>query len=113
MKRTSHSAAVRSRLNFGLKVTGTSRVEEPIAVIGMAGRFPKADTLEEYWQNLMESKDCITEIPHDRWDWKAIYGDGPGQTKAKWGSFVNDIDKFDPLFFGISPREAAIPDGSK
>ena len=110
VKRTSHSAAVRSRLNFGLKVTGTSRVEEPIAVIGMAGRFPKADTLEEYWQNLMESKDCITEIPHDRWDWKAIYGDGPGQTKAKWGSFVNDIDKFDPLFFGISPREAAFMD---
>ncbi|MBF0398091.1 MAG: SDR family NAD(P)-dependent oxidoreductase, partial [Desulfobacterales bacterium] len=48
-----------------------------------------------------------------RWDWKAYYGDPmrePNKTRAKWGGFISDVDKFDPLFFGISPREAELMD---
>jgi polyketide synthase PksN len=74
--------------------------KEDIAIIGMSCRIAGAQNTAELWKNLMEEKDMITEIPLDRWDWQA-YPDS-----RKWGSFIDDVDKFDPLFFGISPAEA-------
>src|SRR6185503_1216558 len=50
---------------------------EPIAVIGMAGRFPGADTLEAFWALLREGHDAITEIPSDRWNVDAYYDPDP------------------------------------
>ncbi|MCM3269688.1 SDR family NAD(P)-dependent oxidoreductase [Paenibacillus elgii] len=86
---------------------------EPIAIIGMSARFPMADDVDQFWENLVGGKDCMSEVPKDRWDWEAHYGD-PHQerrkTNVKWGGFIADIDKFDPLFFGISPREADLMD---
>ena len=85
----------------------------PIAVIGMAGILPEADHLDQFWENLIQGKNCITEIPKERWDWKTYYGDPikeAGKTHVKWGGFIKDIDKFDPLFFNISPREAEFMD---
>jgi amino acid adenylation domain-containing protein len=82
---------------------------EPIAIIGMSGCFPEAEDIDAFWNNLKQGKDCMTEIPSSRWDWKAIFGDPakePGRTNVKWGAFMDGIDEFDPLFFGISPREA-------
>ena len=80
-----------------------------IAVIGLTGRYPLANNLEEYWKNLCEGKDCITEIPKDRWD-HSLYFDKDrtkiGKTSSNWGGFLEGIDQFDPLFFNISPREA-------
>ncbi len=87
--------------------------KEPIAVIGMAGILPEAENLDQFWENLIQGKECITEIPKDRWDWKACYGDPnreEGKTNVKWGGFIKDIDKFDPAFFNISPREAELMD---
>ncbi|MGC2744898.1 MAG: SDR family NAD(P)-dependent oxidoreductase, partial [Candidatus Angelobacter sp.] len=43
---------------------------DPIAIIGLSGRYPEAANLEEYWRNLSEGKDCIREVPKERWDWK-------------------------------------------
>lgn len=86
---------------------------ESIAIVGMSGSFPMARDLETYWQNLLEGKDCISEIPPSRWDWHAFYGDPvsePNKTNIKWGGFIDDVAEFDPLFFGISPREAALMD---
>ncbi|MGA1823080.1 MAG: SDR family NAD(P)-dependent oxidoreductase [bacterium] len=80
-----------------------------IAVIGMSGRFPKAPTLDVYWQNLVEGKDCIEEIPRERWEYNQFFDpdpNKPNKSYGKWGGFIEDIDKFDPLFFNISPREA-------
>ncbi|TCS93645.1 non-ribosomal peptide synthetase [Hazenella coriacea] len=82
---------------------------EPIAIVGMSGVFPMAKNMDEYWKNLVEGKDCITEIPKDRWDWQEYYGDPvkeANKTHVKWGGFIDGIGDFDPLFFGISPREA-------
>ncbi|HXH10352.1 MAG TPA: amino acid adenylation domain-containing protein, partial [Alphaproteobacteria bacterium] len=84
-----------------------------IAVIAVAGRYPKANTLEEFWDNLRTGRDCITEVPADRWD-HAHYFD-PDKTKlgkaySKWGGFLDDVDRFDPLFFNIPPREAELMD---
>ena len=83
--------------------------DEAVAIIGMSGRFPGSPDLVQFWKNVDEMKDLISEIPTDRWDWKAYYGDPQNEknkTKAKWGGFISDIDKFDPLFFNISPKEA-------
>ncbi|HEX6095638.1 MAG TPA: SDR family NAD(P)-dependent oxidoreductase [Thermoanaerobaculia bacterium] len=81
-----------------------------IAIIGVSGRYPKARTLDEYWSNLLNGVDCITEVPRDRWD-HARYFDGqpqtPGKTYGRWGGFIDGVDRFDPLFFNIPPRNAA------
>ena len=80
-----------------------------IAVIGLSGRYPQAADLEEYWHNLASGRDCIQEVPLERWDYRPYYdpsGVKPGKTYSKWGGFIEDADKFDPLFFHISPREA-------
>lgn len=81
---------------------------EPIAVIGMSGRFPKAGDIAEFWRNLAEGRDCIGEIPADRWDWRECFGDPitePNTSNVKFGGFMDGVGDFDPLFFDISPRE--------
>lgn len=90
-------------------------INQDIAIIGVGGRYPQGNNLEEFWQNLKDGKDCITEIPKERWDYKKYYDPNyerlkPGKMYSKWGGFVDDIDKFDPLFFSISPREAELMD---
>lgn len=86
---------------------------EPIAIIGMSGKFPKSPDLNALWQNLLEERDCISEIPIDRWDWQAYYGNPvteTNKTRIKWGGFLEDLNTFDPGFFNISPGEAAYMD---
>ncbi|PKM51733.1 MAG: hypothetical protein CVV02_05580 [Firmicutes bacterium HGW-Firmicutes-7] len=87
--------------------------EEDIAIIGVSGRYPMAETLDEFWSNLKAGKDCITEIPPDRWDYKEYFDpdkNKKGTSYSKWGGFIKDVDKFDPLFFNISPKEAELMD---
>ena len=79
-----------------------------IAIVGLAGGYPKAATLEEFWQNLCAGRDCIDEVPTDRWSWRDYYEPQVASDRAysKWGGFIDDVDKFDPLFFNIAPHEA-------
>jgi polyketide synthase PksN len=84
-----------------------------IAVIGLAGRYPQAENLEKFWKNLQDGRDCITEIPAERWNHKAYYDPDKsklGKTYSKWGGFIADVDKFDPLLFNMSPKEAELID---
>ncbi|WP_045506063.1 SDR family NAD(P)-dependent oxidoreductase [Bacillus amyloliquefaciens] len=83
-----------------------------IAIIGMAGRYPKAKNVAEFWENLKAGTDCITEVPKSRWDWKTYKNvtSPSGKTVSKWGGFIDDADCFDPQFFRISPREAEMMD---
>lgn len=84
-----------------------------IAIIGLSGKYPGASNLSQFWDNLKQGKDSITEIPSDRWDLDDFYDPEPGKegkSYSKWGGFISDIDKFDPLFFNISPREAELID---
>ncbi|WP_052410219.1 SDR family NAD(P)-dependent oxidoreductase [Paenibacillus durus] len=84
---------------------------QDIAIIGISGRYPQAKNLEQLWQNLSSGKDCITEVPKERWNWQDYYDADPGKAKegkiyGKWGGFIDGVDQFDPLLFHISPREA-------
>jgi acyl transferase domain-containing protein/acyl carrier protein len=104
------AAARRSRNRF---VAAQTNTHKDIAIVGLAGRYPQAENLQEFWQNLRSGRDCITEVPSERWDHQLYYDADPnkaGKSYSKWGGFIADIDKFDPLFFNISPKEAAITD---
>ncbi len=83
---------------------------EPIAVVGMACRFPGgANNPDKFWQIISDGVDAITEIPAKRWDVNAYYDPDPNVPEKMYtcyGGFLQDIDQFDPHFFGISPREA-------
>ncbi|MCC5023870.1 MAG: SDR family NAD(P)-dependent oxidoreductase, partial [Candidatus Synoicihabitans palmerolidicus] len=80
-----------------------------VAIIGVAGRYPMADDLAMFWANLRDGRDCIEEIPLQRWDWRKFYdpeSGKPGKTRNKWGGFIEGVEKFDAGFFGVTPREA-------
>ena len=82
---------------------------EPIAVVGMGLKFPKANTVAEYWNLLTNKIDAVTEIPNNRWNVDDFYDSdksSPGKMISRFGGFIDDFDKFDPEFFNISPREA-------
>ena len=91
-----------------------SAATEPLAVIGMACRFPGgADSPEKLWEALEAGRDMMTDIPDDRgWDLTMLLGDGdtPGASIARQGGFLTDLPRFDAEFFGISPREALAMD---
>ncbi|MGZ8246059.1 SDR family NAD(P)-dependent oxidoreductase, partial [Methylomagnum sp.] len=87
--------------------------DQPIAIIGVSGRYPAAPDLAAFWDNLAAGRDCVTEIPPERWDWRQHFDPDqatPGKSYGRWGGFVADADKFDPLFFGITPHEAELMD---
>jgi len=105
------------RARFGRlsRESGINNYETPldIAIIGLSGRYPKARNLREFWENLRDGKDCITEIPQARWDHSLYFDEDKnklGTTYGKWGGFIDGVDEFDPLFFNISPREAEVMD---
>ncbi|WP_328458188.1 SDR family NAD(P)-dependent oxidoreductase [Amycolatopsis sp. NBC_00438] len=82
-----------------------------IAVIGMAGRYPGADTLAEFWDLLSEGRHSFEPVPADRWRHRDLYFDErdvPGKTVVKAGTFLRDIDAFDPRYFSISQRQAEL-----
>jgi polyketide synthase PksN len=90
-----------------------ARRERDVAIVGVSGRYPMAEDLTRFWENLKAGRDCIAEVPPERWNHDRYFDPDrskPGKTYAKWGGFLADVDKFDPLFFNISPREAEVMD---
>ena len=74
----------------------------PIAVVGLAGRYPEAPNLSAFWQNLVAGRDTVKQVPEERW---------PGSLNlAEKGHFLEQVDRFDPEFFGISEYDAALSD---
>ncbi|MBB4730094.1 non-ribosomal peptide synthetase, partial [Xanthomonas arboricola] len=79
-------------------------VAEPIAIIGMSGRFPQARDIGAFWSLLVEGRSAIEEIPLERFDWREPYANRA--ILGKWLGALPGVAEFDPLFFDISPREA-------
>jgi malonyl CoA-acyl carrier protein transacylase len=90
-----------------------SRQNDPIAVVGVSGRFAGAPSLDAFWELLVAGRSAIREIPPERWDHEPLYERDtiePGKTRSRWAGLLDGVDRFDALFFGISPREAETMD---
>ncbi len=82
---------------------------QEIAIIGMAGRFPMARSVEEFWRNLREGRDCITRLGDEELLAAGVPREqlaDPGYVRAR--GVLDDVDMFDAGFWGLSPREAAV-----
>ena len=86
---------------------------EPIAIVGMACRFPGAADLDAFWRLLEEGENAVTEaVPGDgRGRMGLLFGEaGAPDDACRYGAFVDDIEQFDAAFFRISPVEAELLD---
>jgi acyl transferase domain-containing protein/NAD(P)H-dependent flavin oxidoreductase YrpB (nitropropane dioxygenase family) len=77
-----------------------------IAIVGIASVLPKANSSQDYWENILNKVDAIGEIPPHRWDWRLYFNeDRTARDKiySKWGGFLDDM-VFDPTRYGMPPK---------
>ncbi|MFY1698648.1 amino acid adenylation domain-containing protein [Solwaraspora sp. WMMA2101] len=92
------------------KVAGGAAAEVPtrpgdeVAVVGLACRFPGADSPDEFWRQLLDGHDSVGEIPPQRWQHDTDTG------TARWGAFLDDPAGFDADFFAMSDTDADVTD---
>ncbi|GHF55854.1 hypothetical protein GCM10010218_41770 [Streptomyces mashuensis] len=80
--------------------------QDPVAVVGLAGMFPKAQDVRAFWDNVVAGRDCIDEVPAAWWETDDYYDPdpfAPDKTYGRRGGFLSPV-VFDPMEFGMPPR---------
>lgn len=85
---------------------------EPIAIVGLACRFPGAEDQQRLWELLSAGKHAVRDVPQQRCALERVYSadGGPGKTYTRRAALMESVDHFDPEFFGISRSEARAMD---
>ncbi|MEZ4360740.1 MAG: amino acid adenylation domain-containing protein [Kofleriaceae bacterium] len=99
-----------SRSGGAPRAAGPADAREPIAIVGMAGRFPGAPDVETFWKNLCDGVESIRTFAPAELDPSipAAVRDDPAYVPAR--GVLEDVELFDAAFFGISPLEAQLTD---
>ncbi|MEL6843546.1 MAG: beta-ketoacyl synthase N-terminal-like domain-containing protein, partial [Bacteroidota bacterium] len=87
----------------------------PVAVIGLSAIFADAKNVEQFWTNIIQAKDSISEVPDSRWSIDDYYDpdpNAPDKTYCRRGGFIPDID-FNPMEFGLPPNILEVTDSSQ
>lgn len=95
--------------------TVQSGINDDIAIIGMAAKFPSSSTVEEYWNNIKNAVDCMKTAPAQRREYVEQYLSATARASDREpvymdAGYVDDVDEFDYRFFKISPKEAGLTD---
>ncbi|MFF7209890.1 beta-ketoacyl synthase N-terminal-like domain-containing protein, partial [Streptomyces sp. NPDC008238] len=86
--------------------------ETPIAIVGLAGLFPKSRDLREFWHNIVDARDCIEDVPASHWNPDDHYDPDPAaedKTYARRGGFLPEV-AFNPMEFGLPPNTLEVTD---
>ncbi|CAL8399008.1 unnamed protein product [Arctogadus glacialis] len=84
-------------------------MEEEIAVVGIGCNFPGGEGLDSFWKVLLEGRNCVTDIPEERFDttgWFSPDGTRPGRTQTTRAALIDGFNEFDHRFFGLAEAEA-------
>ncbi len=87
----------------------------PLAIVGIACRFPRANDAGSFWANIRDGVDAISDIPATHWnpdDYFNADQSAPDMTYARRGGFIDAVD-FDPLLYGLSPNNIEATDSTQ
>ena len=105
-----HARRIIRDLRARLAAAEAPRRQEPIAIVGMAFRFPGAGSdPDKLWRMLAEGLDAVGAVPADRWSRDNFFAPdpaSPGKINTTQAAFLNDVRRFDAAFFDITPLEA-------
>jgi 3-oxoacyl-(acyl-carrier-protein) synthase/thioesterase domain-containing protein/acyl carrier protein len=101
-----YPSQARAATKEGPAAAGQARpTGDAIAVIGMSGRFPGADSLDALWELLRQGKTAFSPLPTDR-GWSELWQSGEQINGTAYGGFLTEIDQFDSGYFQMPPKEA-------
>ena len=98
-----------------METINSSLKKTPVAIIGLSAMFADAMNVEQFWNNIVEQKDSIVDVPESRWKIEVYYDADPmvaDKTYCKKGGFIPDID-FNPMEFGLPPNILEVTDVSQ